>query len=99
MKAQAEIQFKQATIELKKQELQMRMQELESRSQLDQMKLEMDRLNVAANLEEQKLRYMAEMDRTHSDNAISHADNITKLITQSLQTGARNNVGPSQQHR
>lgn len=57
------------------------MQEMESRARLDEMKLEMDRLNIAANLEEQKLRYMAEMNRTHSDNAISHADNITKLIT------------------
>ena len=81
MAAMAEVEFKKEQIEIKKQELAMRMQELESRAKLDEMKLEMDRLNVAANLEEQKLRYMAEMNRTHSDNAIAHADNITKLIT------------------
>ena len=79
--AMAEIQFKQQQIEIKKQELQMKMQEMETRARLEEMKIEMDRLNVAANLEEQKLRYMAEMNRTHSDNAISHADNITKLLT------------------
>ena len=79
--AMAEVKFKQEQIEIKKQELAMKMQEMESRARLDEMKLEMDRLNIAANLEEQKLRYMAEMNRTHSDNAISHADNITKLIT------------------
>lgn len=79
--AMAEVQYKQQQIEIKKQELQMKMQEMESRARLDEMKLEMDRLNVAANLEEQKLRYMAEMNRTHSDNAIAHADNITKLLT------------------
>ena len=84
-RAMAEVQFKQEQIAIKKQELEMRMHELESRARLDEMKLEMDRLNVAANLEEQKLRYMAEMNRTHSDNAIAHADNITKLLTSKRQ--------------
>jgi hypothetical protein len=78
--AMAEAQFKQEQIALKKQELEMKMQEHQSKAEMDRMKLEMDRLDIAAKLEEQKLRYMAEMDRTHSDNAISHADNITKLL-------------------
>ena len=78
--AMAEAQFKQQQIEIKKQELQMKMQEHQSKTEMERIKLEMERLEIAAKLEEQKLRYMAEMDRTHSDNAISHADNITKLL-------------------
>jgi hypothetical protein len=96
--AMAEIQFKQQQIELKKQELEMKMQEHQSKAQMEQMKLELQRLDIAAKLEEQKLRYMAEMNRTHSDNAISHADNITKILTHQVREkplhGDRNN-----QHR
>jgi hypothetical protein len=78
--AMAEAQYKQEQIALKKQELEMKMQEHQTKAEMERMKLEMDILDIAAKLEEQKLRYMAEMDRTHSDNAISHADNITKLL-------------------
>jgi len=78
--AMAEAQFKMEQIQIKKQELQMKMQEMQSKMEMEQMKLQMQQLEVAAQLEEQKLRYMAELDRTHSDNAISHADNITKLL-------------------
>lgn len=76
----ADAQFKQQQIEIKKQELQMKLQEHQSKTEMERIKLELERLEIAAKLEEQKLRYMAEMDRTHSDNAISHADNITKLL-------------------
>lgn len=89
-RAMAEAQYKQEQIQLKKQELMMKMKEAESRAQMDQMKLELDRLEIAAKLEEQKLRYMAEMDRTHSDNAIAHADNITKLLVSRHRVGQKN---------
>ena len=77
----AEVQFKQQKIELEKQSLQLKMQESQAKLEQIQMELEMKKLEVAAQLEEQKLRYMAETDRTRSDNAISHADNLTKIIT------------------
>lgn len=77
----AEVQFKQQKIELEKQSLQLKMQESQAKLEQVQMELEMKKLEVAAQLEEQKLRYMAETDRTRSDNAISHADNLTKILT------------------
>jgi hypothetical protein len=77
----AEVQFKQQKIELEKQALQIKMQEAQAKLEQVQMELEMKKLEVAAQLEEQKLRYMAETDRTRSDNAISHADNLTKILT------------------
>jgi hypothetical protein len=96
--AMAEIQFKQQQIGLKKQELEMKMQEHQSKAQMEQMKLELQRLDIAAKLEEQKLRYMAEMNRTHSDNAISHADNITKILTHQVREKP-NNGDRNKQHR
>ena len=49
--------------------------------QIEMQKLETERLEVAGKLEEQKLRYLAETDRTQSDNAIAHADNLVKILT------------------
>lgn len=82
--AMAEIQYKQAQIEIKKQELQLKMKEQEMQTERVMMEMEMKRLELASQLEEQKLRYMAETERTHSDNAISHADNITRLLTANI---------------
>lgn len=83
--ALASIKQKQEEIEIKKQELQLKMQEAQAKNELKMMELEMKKLEVAGELEEQKLRYLAETDRTHSDNAIAHADNITKILTQKME--------------
>jgi len=88
--AMAEAEFKKQQIDIKKQELQMKLQENQSKMEMEKIRLEMDRLEIAAKLEEQKLRYMAEMNRTHSDNAISHADNITKLLVSNHQKRVNN---------
>lgn len=77
----AEIQFKQQQIEIEKQKLQIAMAEQQAKTEQVAMELEMKKLELAAELEEQKLRYLAETDRTRSDNAIAHADNLTKLLT------------------
>jgi len=76
----ANIQFKQQSLELEKQALQIKMQEAQLKTEQTMMELEMKKLELAAELEQQKLRYMAETDRTRSDNAISHADNLTKIL-------------------
>jgi hypothetical protein len=88
---QMEAQFKQATLQLKQQEIQIKQQELQLKSQeiqaeiaLEYQKLQTEQLEVAGKLEEQKLRYLAETERTQSDAAISHADNITKILTHKL---------------
>jgi len=78
---QMEMQFKQAELELKKQELQLKAQQQNIDLEIERQKLQAEELEIAGKLEEQKLRYMAETQRTHSDNAISHADNLTKILT------------------
>jgi hypothetical protein len=79
---QMEAQFKMKELELKEQELQLKAQEMQAEIEREAARLETERLEVAAQLEEQQLRYMAETDRTRSDAAIAHADNLTKLLTQ-----------------
>lgn len=79
--AMAEIEFRKQEIEIQKQELAMKIQESQAKNEVALLELEMKRLEVLGEIETQKLRYMAETDRTRSDNAISHADNITKILT------------------
>lgn len=98
IRAQAEAQFKQEQIQIKKQELQMEMQEMQMRMELQQKEHEMKRLELMASLEGQKLSYMAETDRTRSDNAISHADNITKLLTHSSKVKADERTAKNKQY-
>jgi hypothetical protein len=99
--AMAEIQFKQEQIEIKKQELQLKMQEFQAKNEQLAMEMEMQKLDLAANLEEQKLRYLAQTERTASDNAISHANNILKLIQHSHphEKSRGNNDNTKKQHR
>jgi hypothetical protein len=80
----ADIQFKQQQIAIKQQELELKKQEQASKIEIQMIEAQIKELEALANLEQQKLRYLAETDRTRSDNAISHADNITKIITQML---------------
>lgn len=78
---QAELQLKMRELELKEQELMMKLQNEQLDSELERQRLENERLETAAQLEETKLRYLAETERTQSDAAISHADNLTKILT------------------
>lgn len=81
----AEIQLKMQELELKKQKLQMEMQESQAKLQMEQKKLEMDHLQAMSDMESAKLRYLSELDRTRSDNAISHANNLTTLIAKHME--------------
>lgn len=88
---QAEAEYKKAQIQAKQQEIQIKQQELALKAKQQQVeteremqRLETERLEVAAQLEEQKLRYMAETHRTESDTAIAHADNLTKILTHKI---------------
>jgi hypothetical protein len=78
---QAEAQFKQEQIAIKKQELMIKQQEMQAEIEIEKMKLQIAEMELAGNIEEQRMRYMAETERTQSDNAISHADNMVKILT------------------
>lgn len=78
---QMQMEMKAKEIELKQQEIMLKAEKQQAETEREIMRLETERLQVAAQLEEQKLRYLAETDRTQNDVAISHADNLTKILT------------------
>lgn len=82
--AQADMQFKQAQIQIKQRELQLKEKEMQAEIEIERMKLEISQIELAGNVEEQRMRYLAETDRTQSDNAISHADNLVKILTHKI---------------
>ncbi len=78
---QMEAQFRQAEIEIKKQELMLKAKQQELDMQIELQKLEGERIEAASEIEEQKLRYLAETQRTESDASIAHANNLVKILT------------------
>lgn len=80
----AQIQAKQQELRIKQQELELKAREMQAETEREMLRLETERVEVAAQLEEQKLRYLAETDRTQSDTAIAHADNLTKILTHKI---------------
>lgn len=81
---QMEAQFKQAQIEIKKEELQLKKEQMQVDLEIERQKLQAEEMRVMGEIEESKLRYMAETDRTESDSAISHADNLVKILTHKI---------------
>ena len=82
---QMEAQFKQQQIQIKQAELQIKEKELQADIEIEKMKLQIAEMELAGNIEEQRIRYLAESERTQSDNAISHADNMVKILTHKIQ--------------
>lgn len=82
--AQQQAAFKAQELQLKQQELELERQEILMEAQAKLQELENERLKTAAELKEQELRYMAETERTASDQQIAHADNLIKLLTHKL---------------
>lgn len=78
---QQEAMLKQKEIELKEQEIELKKQQAIMEAQEKIQELENQRLEIAAQLQEQELRYMAETERTQSDQAIAHADNLVRILT------------------
>lgn len=78
---QAEAQFKQQQIEIKKQELQLKAQQMQIDLEIEKQKLQAEEISVMGEIEEGKMRYMAETQRTEADAAMAHADNLVKILT------------------
>lgn len=78
---QVDQQYKQAQIQLKQAELQLKEKEMQAEIEIERMKLEIAQMELAGNVEGERMRYLSETDRTQSDNAIAHADNMVKILT------------------
>jgi hypothetical protein len=78
---QLDAQFKQQQLEIKKQELALKAQQMQVELEIEHQKLRAEELSVMGDIEEGKMRFMAETQRTESDHAIAHADNLIKILT------------------
>jgi hypothetical protein len=78
---QMEAQFKQQQLEVKKQELALKAQQMKIDLEIEHQKLQAEEMAVMGEIEEGKMRYMAETGRTESDAAIAHANNLVKILT------------------
>lgn len=81
---QMEAQFKQKQIEIKEKELQLKAQQMQVDLEIEHEKLQAEKIQVMGEIEESKMRYMAETQRTESDAAISHADNLVRILTHKI---------------
>jgi hypothetical protein len=83
--AQQQIQVQAAQKEkelmLKEKELIRKTQEMQQQMMNELQRLETERLEAAAQLQEQELRYQAEVNKTSSDLSIAHANNLVKILT------------------
>ncbi len=78
---QQQAQFQMAQLELKKQELELKKQQMQIDLEIEKQKLQAEEMSVMGEIEESKMRYMAETGRTESDKAIAHANNLVKILT------------------
>lgn len=78
---QMEAQFKQAQIQIKQQELELKKQQMQIDLEIEKQKLQAEEMAVLGEIEESKMRFMAETGRTESDKAIAHANNLVKILT------------------
>jgi hypothetical protein len=72
---------KEAELMIKQKELMRKTQEMNQKMMNEMQKLETERLEAAAGLQEQELRYQAEMQKTSADLNIAHANNLIKILT------------------
>lgn len=82
--AAADAQFKQQSLALKAKEIELKEKEIIIEARFKLQQLETEKMEAAAKLQEQELRYAAETQRTQSDQQIAHADNLVKILTHKI---------------
>lgn len=82
---QQQMQIEAKEIQLKEEEIKLKQQKILIDAQVALQKLEAEKLEVAGGIQEQELRYLAETQRTQSDESIAHADNLVRILTHKMQ--------------
>ena len=92
------IEIKMKEVALQEEKLRMEQQRLEMDAhakgqdiQMQWQELEEKRMAAAAKLQEMELRYLAETQRTASDEQIAHANNLVSLLTHAAKHAPTNN--------
>ena len=71
---QQQMALQEKEVQLKEEEIRLKQQKILMDAQVALQKLETEKLEVAGSIQEQELRYLAETQRTQSDESIAHAD-------------------------
>jgi portal protein len=74
-------QMKEKELVLKEKELIRKTQEMNQQMMAEMERLQTERMEAAALLQEQEMRYAAELNKTSADLNIAHANNLIKLLT------------------
>jgi hypothetical protein len=82
---QQQMAIQQKEIQLKEEEIKLKQQKIIMDAQVALQKLETEKMVVAGDIQEQELRYLAETQRTQSDESIAHADNLVRILTHKIQ--------------
>ena len=93
---QLEAMYKQKEIEIKEQELKLKAQQMQVELEIEHEKLQAEKIAVMGEIEESKMRFMAETHRTESDASIAHANNLVKILTHRTETNDRGSYGNKQ---
>jgi hypothetical protein len=81
---QQQMMLAEKEIQLKEEEIKLKQQKIIMDAQVAIQKLETEKIEVAGGIQEQELRYLAETQRTQSDEAIAHAENLVKILTHKI---------------
>jgi hypothetical protein len=90
--AQMKAQLKMKELEMKQQDLNLRATETGQNIQMEWQKLQNEKDQIAANLQDQILRYQAEIQKTNMDANISHGQNLVKILTHHPKEPKQNNI-------
>ena len=88
-----ELQIKQQQLQLQQQKLEQEAKESGMNIQLKWQELEAKKQEAAAMLQEMELRYLSEAERTASNEQISHADNLVRLLTHGASLDHKTTLG------
>lgn len=86
---QMQAQMKMKELELKERELMLKTEQIQAEMQRELERIELERVETAAQLQEQEMRYAAETQRTSADMQMKHADNLVKILTHKVDTGVK----------
>lgn len=81
---QMQAQLKMKDLELKERELMLKTEQAQNEMQRELERIQLERIETAAKLQEQEMRYAAETGRTQADVQMSHADNLVKILTHKI---------------
>jgi hypothetical protein len=81
---QQQLQLQQQEMQIKAMDVQLKEKKIQNDYEIAMAKIQAEKEEMAGQIQEQELRYMAETERTQSDTAIAHAENMVKILTHKI---------------